>query len=85
MPKRTKSSSVKVMPVKSTVSETFKICICIYLYIKFKRVGWLVLPPSFIRTQDSLFYLTVTSCSIIIVRFSVIIRCLLDIKIYSGF
>lgn len=46
MLKSTKSSSTKVMPVKSTLSETFTICICIYLNIKFKMIGRLVVSSS---------------------------------------
>lgn len=41
-----KSSSAKVMPVKSTSFEIFTICICIYLNIKFKRIGQLVVSSS---------------------------------------
>lgn len=78
MPKRTKSSSTKVMLVKSTVSETFTIYICIYLNIKFRRVGQLVVSSSqFCQDTGLPFFPAVTSYIIIIVRFSVKIRCLL--------
>lgn len=63
MPKRIKSSSAKVMPVKTTVFETFTICICICLNIKFKRVYQLVASSSQFY-QDTGLHFFPSSCQL---------------------